>query len=73
MNFKRKWLKKSNVLFVSNFHISLLNVKAAINYSVNIANCNSNSTVTIRTSMLITISPTEAVDGMESVELLRTR
>jgi hypothetical protein len=73
MSFKRKWLKKSNVLFAINFHTNLWNVDHAINYSVNIAKCNLPSTITRKRNMLITIFPTEVAGGEELVELLITK
>lgn len=68
MSSRRRWLKKSNVLFVSNSHTNHWNANRAINYSANIVNCNSISLIMNKMNMLITILLTDPIDGEEWVE-----
>ena len=73
MSYKRKWLKKFNVLYVDNSHTNLWNVVHATNCSANIVNCNYNNMEIKMTNMLIINLMIDLVDGEELVEPSTTR
>ena len=73
MSYKRKWLKKFNVLCVDNSHTNLWNVKNATNYSANIVNYNFNNMETKMTSMQIINLMIDLVDGEALVEPSTTK